>query len=501
MSKIDKFALLLTLFSFFLSLFVANNVFETIPHLEDEIAYVWQANLAAEGLLTIQSPVCPECFLQPFIIDNQGVRYGKYPPGWPAALSLGIRLGVRAATAPFLGSLSVWLVYLLTKKIIDEKTAFLAVFLLTISPFFIMNAGSLLSHTWSLFLTAGFILAWLDTFSKENKIPKWITILTAGFCLGAMVLTRPLTALGVAFPFILHGIYILIKGEKKTKKHAVLIACFTLLISLLFLGWQYAVTGDPLQSPYTLYWPYDKIGFGPDVGLHSEGHTPWYAWVNTRFSLWVGSSDLFGWPRLSWLFLPFGLIALRKNTKALLVSSVVLSLILVYGLYWIGAWLLGPRYYFEGLISVVILSSSGFFWLAGKLKPFRVNPKNLFQNIRFAGVVLVLVLLVTGDLVFYLPQRLSNLYGLYGISSARLAPFLAEDTQELTPAIIIVHPQHNWLEYGGLLDLSNPFLDTPFIFTHNRSTEKNQEVADAFPERKVWHYYPDEPTTFYTLPK
>ena len=498
MSKIDKFALLLTICSFFLSLFVAQNVYESIPHIEDEIAYVWQANLAAKGLLTIQSPVCPECFLEPFIIDSQGIRYGKYPPGWPAVLSLGIRFGLREATAPFLGSLGIWLIYLLVKKLTDEKTALLSEFLLCISPFFLINAGSLLSHTWSLFLTAGFMLSWLDTFSENTRVPKWITILSASLCLGAIVLTRPLTALGIGVPFMFHGGYILLKGKKEQKKHALCIALITLFLSIFYFVWQFAVTGDPMQSPYTLYWPYDKIGFGPDVGLHKDGHTPYYAWVNTRFSLSVGSSDLFGWPKLSWLFLPFGFLALRKNSKAIMVSFAMLSLILVYMLYWIGAWLLGPRYYFEGLISAALLSSSGFFWLAGKLKPFQKKATNLLQNFRFALITLVLVLLVTGNLLYYLPHRLINLFGLYGINSATLEPFLAEESQELAPALIIVHPQKNWLEYGGLLDLSSPFLDTPFIFTHNRSAEQNLEVSKVFPDRITWHYYPDEPWIFYS---
>jgi hypothetical protein len=33
-----------------------------------------------------------QAFWTPFVVDYQGERFGKYPPGWPAWLSLGVRL-------------------------------------------------------------------------------------------------------------------------------------------------------------------------------------------------------------------------------------------------------------------------------------------------------------------------------------------------------------------------------------------------------------------------
>ena len=69
--------------------------------------------------------------------------------------------------------------------------------------------------------------------------------------------------------------------------------------------------------------------------------------------------------RYSWIFLPFGLWAARRNPKALLIGSVVISLVLVYMSYWIGATLFGPRYYYEGLFSLTLFSAAGIAWLAG----------------------------------------------------------------------------------------------------------------------------------------
>src|SRR3972149_9941850 len=90
---------------------VADRVFERIPHLEDEFAYSWQAHIIAQGRAYVPSPAEPDSFFVPFVIDHQGRRFGKYPPGWPAALSLGVRAHAAWAVNALLAGLSAWLVY------------------------------------------------------------------------------------------------------------------------------------------------------------------------------------------------------------------------------------------------------------------------------------------------------------------------------------------------------------------------------------------------------
>ena len=112
-----------------------------------------------------------------------------------------------------------------------------------------------------------------------------------------------------------------------------------ILVGSLQLLWQFAATGDPFLNLYTLWWEYDKVGFGPGYGRY--GHTLNLARVNTEFSLQVGSRDLFGWAMYSWIFIPFGIFAARRNGAALLVGSVFISIVAVYTFYWIGSWLFG----------------------------------------------------------------------------------------------------------------------------------------------------------------
>jgi len=98
-------------------------------------------------------------------------------------------------------------------------------------------------------------------------------------------------------------------------------------------------------------------------------------------------------------------------------------------------------------------------------------------------VVALLALLVCANLIFYTPQRLQMMRGLYGMERADLAPFLTPQAQELTPALIVVHPP-NWMEYGVLLELQDPFLDTPFIFVFNRGPNADRKLAGSSPREQ-----------------
>jgi hypothetical protein len=509
MSRADWIALLLSLLAAAAAALVSQAVFENMAHVEDEFAYLWQAQVMARGDLTRPSPDHPKSFLIPFVIDHEGQRFGKYPLGWPAALSLGVRFQARAWVNPILAGFTVWLLYRLGTQYFSRGVSLLAAFLLVSSPFFLMNAGSLLSHAWSLFLSTAFTLSWVDGFRDgpgEASRMAWLKTVTAGAALGTLGLTRPLTMVGISLPFALHGIYLLISGNSSQRKRVLLVGGVALLLLSLHLVWQYAATGSYFQNPYTLWWPYDKYGFGPGYGVTEGGHSLHLAWKNTRHSLRAGISDLFGWGTLSWLFLPLGLwvVIRRKEIGLWLISLLPLVLILLYAGYWVGSWLLGPRYYFEAFPAYTLLTAAGIAWLAGW--PLQAGqewtPFSGWKKIRPLGVTALVGLLFAANLTVYLPLRLGGMHGLYTIERADLAPFTRDETQELTPALVIVHPRR-WMSYGSLLELTTPYFDTPFFFAWSRGTQSDAALAADYQDtRAVFHYYPDsDPTTLYTAPR
>jgi hypothetical protein len=517
MTRADRIAILLSLLGFAAAAFVSQRIYEGLPHIEDEMAYVWQAKVITRGAITVPSPVCPECFLVPFVVDHNGLRFGKYPLGWPVVLSFGELTHTRWLINPILNGLTVWLLYRLGKKLLDERTALLSAALFVISPFVLLNAGSLLSSTWALFLSVTFTFAWLDAFTAPNPMlpeaaRRSLPAATAGLALGALALTRPLTALAIALPFAFHGLYLLVRGDGLTGKRVLAVGLLAGAIAALYFLWQYAVTGDPLLNPYTLWWPYDRIGFGRGIGLQQGGFAPIYAYANTRFSLFVAANDLFGWPRLSWLFIPFGLLATRRNGRLWLVVAMTFTLVGAYTLYWITSWVYGPRYYYEALAGPILLTAAGIRWLGGAAshqptlrwkvlaRLASILRARWMARTRFALVSLVVIALVAGNLLYYLPRRIGAMKGDSGISRDCYRPFETSQARDAIPALVFVYFEHRYNDYGCLLDLNNPFLDSDFVLAIGENPNKDFIVAHAFQNRKVLYYYPDT-QQIYDLPR
>ncbi len=510
MSRADRLAILISLLGVLMAVFITDHIFERMAHLEDEIAYVWQAQAISRGYLTVSSPPDPDSFLVPFVVDYHGQRFGKYPLGWPALLAVGVFLGGRHLVNPLLSGLALWLIYRLGKRIFGETVGLLAAGLTLTSPFFLMNSGSLLSHPFGLVLSASFVLSWLASWESgpgkkiKPATKSWPTIIVAAMALGVLGLTRPLTAVGLCLPFVVHGLYLFIRGDRQVRIELLVFCAIVVGLGSLHFLWQYAVSGDPWLNPYTLWWPYDMVGFGPGFGRVEGGHTLSQAWVNTRHSLWVGWHDLFGWGAYSWIFLPFGLISVirHRQGKALLLASVYPMLVVVYLAYWIGSSLFGPRYYFEGLYSLTLLSAAGIAFLAG----WPAHPNEAWQDqtgpwrARPLLMTALLALLLTANLLFYTPIRMEGMQGLYGVERSRLQPFLTPEAQSVAPALVIVHPD-KWIEYGALLELQDPFLDTPYIFVISRGVRPDNALKEEFPERTIFHYYPDEPYSLYKTPR
>lgn len=558
MSRFDRLALLLSLLAVLTSYIVTVTVFEAIPHLEDEFAFVWQAEVLASGKITIPSPDHHRSFLVPFVVDHEGQRFGKYPLGWPAVLALGVMVGARALVNPILAGIAIWLTYSLGKQIFNPLVGLVAGILTITSPFFLVNSGSLLSHPLGLVLSAGLLLAWLKAFGDRASPRRWSFTILAALLLAALILARPFTAVAVAFPLAVHGAIIFFfnpggsAARAQTRIHLLVFGIIVLSLGSLHFLWQYLVTGDPFLNPYTLWWPYDKVGFGPGVGRTETGHNLRIAWINTRYSLQSGERDMFGWGRFSWILLPFGILAVLRSWRAWLVVSIFPSLVLFHMAYWVGSSLFGPRYYYEGLYSLTLLTAAAVIFLAGwpvfkrrdppdtpieqslgadlggdaasnpvettaptardrlrlrleKWNTWKSSPRaaQTFSALRWIRPWLAAALiagLVGWNMVFYLPERLNDMFGLYGISRENMEPFLTEQAQVLTPAFMIVDSPR-WMQYGALLDLQDPFLTTPFIFIWSRGPMADAAAADSYPDRNIFYYYVDEPYSFYTSPR
>lgn len=480
------------------SLWVSRSIYEQLPHIEDDFSNLWAAHVFAQGRADLPTPPDKNSFLVPFVVDYNGLRFSKYPPGWPSALSVGVRLGADGLVNPILAGLAVWLTFRLGSKIGGNWIGLLSAVLLSISPMSAMISGSFLSHGLSLFLSLAFMLAWMDLFlpwadeSPTRPVPRAMLVAAAGSSLGLLALTRPLTAVGVALPFAVHGLWILVRGRASDRRRLLGLSGLAMAIAALLPVWQWSLTGDPWLNLYTLWWPYDRLGFGPGIGVTATGHNLYLAYSNARFSLRAGMHDMFGWPYISWVFLPFGLLWLRRNARAWIAFAVLPGLLLAYSFYWIGSWLYGPRYYYEALPGLAVVSAAGVVYLGGWYAR-----ADILVGIRRRGMAALFAGLIAVDLVFYLPARLAFMRHLYGISRQAMAPI---EAAQLGRALIVVHPKRHWTEYGALLTLSPPFSSTDTtLLAIFLGDDQDARLTRDYPDRILYHYYTSDPTVFFRI--
>lgn len=464
----------------------SDSIFDRLPHTEDEVTFLFQARTLAEGNLIAPGPEHPEFFRMSFVINRDGHWFGKYPPGYPLALSLGVLAGrpwlVNAAAA----AVAIGLLVVIGRRFYDARTALIAALLLVLSPFFILQSGSLLSHVvalcWVLLLVLLFDVA------RTRDFPP--AALGTGMAVGMLLLTRPLTAVGIALPFAVVVLIDLLRGRPLLGRY-LLMALGGLPFLIFLLAYNDATTGSPIRSAYELWWSYDRIGFGPEYGVN--GHSLSDAIRNTRSNLEDLSYMLFGWP-WRWSLMPAMVAAaisawrLRRDgfTRAisadLLLAGIVVSLVAVHMLYWTPGKMYGPRYYFEAIGALSLLSARGLVlgWDAVRQGSARLGGH--WRQLRFVAPAILLGL-IGYNLTVTLPEQADRYRGWNGVHRGDLEALEALDLED---ALVFV-PRPNWQAYAPLFLENSTTLDSDVIYAVDRD-EDNDVLMRDFPGRDYYRY-------------
>ena len=353
----------LAFFAFFMSAYLSRSVYERLPHLEDEVAYLFQARVFARGDIVIETPEPRRAYWQPFVVDRDGLRFSKYTPGWSGLLSLGVNLGQAWVINAFFAAMTVALVYRLGSNLFNPDVGLIASALTAFSPMALLLNASLMGHTPALFFTTLFILAYRQI-EKTHRI-RWG--LMAGFALGFVVILRPLTAIGIGTAFIVWSVIrvleaVINRGAEQSRwknlsqvlKPLIALSFVTLIMATAVPLYNNAATGEASRNLYTFVWTYDQLGFGECCGRN--GHTLERAVRHTRFDLSLTAADVFGWQlgaiteeiRQHWLvesdyfpniglgffLIPFGILAgfLTTVYRPSRLKSVVLLVVWLIGL-------------------------------------------------------------------------------------------------------------------------------------------------------------------------
>lgn len=353
----------LVFFAFATSALISRHVFERLPHLEDEVAYLYQARIFARGEAVIDTPEPRRAYWQPFVVDYEGKRFGKYSPGWPALLGIGVAFGQAWVINAFAAALTVALTYRLGREVFSPDAGVIAAALVAFSPMALLLNASLMGHTSA--LTAFMAFAYAYWRLTRGKRAVWWGI-AAGVALGLLVINRPLTTIGVVTPFIIwSGLRVLAAGWRTVRSSPdgggegarpyglratlsplLALAVVASVMALALPAFNRAATGEPGKNLYTLVWEYDRVGFGICCGRSSvrgdmQGHNVVKGIRHMRYDLSLTAADLFGWQSgfydgslwddgivdealtdhfrndpgnyfpltgLSWLLIPFGLL-------------------------------------------------------------------------------------------------------------------------------------------------------------------------------------------------
>jgi hypothetical protein len=176
------------------ALLIAFALMQQFPPSGDDYSYLYQANLFASGKMYAEDPLYDKAGpLHHFVdtnnlIDNQGRRFSKYPPGWPALLALGALFRVPWLVDPILGAVLVFLILRYAARQQGENGVKVAGLLLTLCLFFCYYAASLRAHmATALFVFAAFVV--YDAAKQRTDRTRWL-LSSAGALLGYSSMIR-----------------------------------------------------------------------------------------------------------------------------------------------------------------------------------------------------------------------------------------------------------------------------------------------------------------------
>jgi hypothetical protein len=462
---VTKRKLLFSLILLIEALLIAFALMQRFPPSGDDYSYLYQAKLFASGKMYAEDPLYDQadprhdCVETANITDNHGRRFSKYPPGWPAFLALGVRLGVPWLIDPVLGAVLVFLMLRYVEQQIGENLVKVAGILLTLCLFFSYYAASLRAHI----ATALFVFAAFVAYDAAQRRPGCSRLLLfgAGALLGYSSMIRyidwvPLAAwIGVSLV---------------RRKMFAELTFFGVGFGLLSSGnllYDTLLLGDPLQSPTTLY---DSPGGAGDRLMVS-----WIGLPKTGARL----------VNLLWVFPPAILpVVLWRRYQASPKVKMYLALFVmnigIYFFYPAAEGGPGPRYllaYFPFLVLAVV---DIYGWICRDCAP---GPRRLWK---FA-----IVLQIVGSVSFATEEACS----IYWRRDLERAVRQAEDGKKIVLLRTGTYPAGN----AGDLTRNPPVLSSASSLYFTLCDQPQRDaLLKRFPGRKVFVY--QYPGRLYRLP-
>ncbi len=442
----------------------ATAVLGGIPHITDEAAQLFQARIFTLGRLFAVSPPLPSFFDFKHVI-NDGRWYSQYPYGHPLMLALGVLAGLPWLVNPLQAAVAVLALYGLGREVYGERIARGAALLYCLSPFVWFMGGSFMNHTTS--LCWGTLLLLFFSRLERRGIGN---ALLCGLSLGIVVATRPATALGIALPAVV-WLLLRLRREPRLWARAAAGAGVVTVFGLLLLVQNWLTTGAPLNFGYTvLHGTGHGFVFGPAaLGIT---HTPYKGLVHITSNLAGLNRYLFEWP-VPALILPLSLLIIgpRRPWDCVL-FAIPASLLFIHFFYFFHGYCYGPRFVFEAVPAILLLTAQSLTRLTAVLRQFTHRPTS---RLRADLITLIAFAFVTG----WIPS-LPRLVGEYSSFSGVTARTINRArSARLSNALVFTR------DYKAAFSQNRPDLSGPIVWARDLGP-LNPLLAAAFAEREAW---------------
>lgn len=483
---------LIALAVFGITLFLNYSYGAHMPHVPDEVSYLFQAKVLAGGHLTAPPPPSPESFQlgnPPLIQIIDGRWVSVYPVGHPLALAFGELFGAVWIVPPMIGAASVILIYFIGRRLFGWSVGLLAALVFAASPFFLMNASNFMSHNTAVLYL---LLSLLFLVHAERRPLLFYGL--AGVFFGLVFNTRPLTGAALIPPFGVMMLFAIYDRRLFGARQVAAFAAGALLMLLMYLAYRYGTTGDPLYSAEAQSGK-DTFGF---AGTHSTSAGVALEQTQLAYLLLV----LNNWPAvvgLAFVLLPFALGTRNRWDWAFLFGTA--TLMGAYTLYYYHGVMYGPRFWYETTPFLALLTVRGAD-VAGRTVARAVSeasPRARAPSLRARhgalalsyGVVALLVVTGTRDWlvgdggdwdVAEVPRNAKEMRNFNGIDDSLVRKLR---DQKLEHALVLLKDCPSWQCYGNVAWMNSPWLNTDILVARDLE-DRNADLFDAFPDRLVF---------------
>lgn len=483
------------------TVFLSWYCFSFIPAYPDSLGQYVHGRYISMGHIAWPAHPFPMFFFTPMSIKDPMTWYSQYQPLHVLILGLGHYLRAPWMVNPTEGALLVVVIYALARRVFDEGTARIAALLALFCPFILFISSEYMNHATAALFSALFLLCYIEMLESpkgKNDSRRCLFGLAAGYAIGGVFLSRPLTAVGISGVFILYSLWLLWK-EPKTYFHPLFIMGLAALSCVAFQGiWNLATTNTLWEFPYGHYSLDNIPGFNNKYTIIDAFYKMTLEWA-------FMNRALFEWPIPCTLFLMLAcLMPVKKRYARLLLATLFLYTFANMGNRFFNmVW--GPRYLYELSPIVIIFTAAGIRRLPGLMKLWGIHqPRDVLKGLAAA---LVLTAYITGW-----AYRMPVLMGMYSNYYFDNHPdfYYSMINQAEKPALVFIEiyppladkkKDNHDKKYTWVTHDNPPRDEQQVIFAMDLGIEKDRKLIDYYPTRKAYierqgKLYPIDKSTY-----